>query len=387
MRRLLILACAVVFVDVTFFSVLTPLLPAYRSEFDLGEGGVGLLAGSFAAGTVVMALPAGWMAARFGPRRTVIAGLIGIGVFSPLFGFAESLVLLDGSRFLQGAAGAMMWAGAISWVISAAPLDRRGQMMGTVIAAAVVGSLFGAPLGALAHQIGTEIVFGIVLLLSGGLIAMAMTIPPAAEVAGQPVPAAFGAFRNSNVPRAVLVLAGPSIAFGLVVVLAPLRMDDLGATPILIAAAFVAGAIIEAVAGPLVGRFSDRAGRILPYLVGLAASTFAIIGIGVFGLLPVLFAAVMIASFGAGLSFTPASTLVTDAATASGLNQGYAAGASNMAWGGGQMIGAVGGGFLAGVAGYLLPCLVIAVILGLAAMIARGIVEPLPAEAVGEGAG
>ena len=112
MRRLLIFACAVVFVDVTFFAVLTPLLPAYRSDFDLGEGGVGLLAGSFAAGTVVMALPAGWMAARFGPRRTVITGLVGIGIFSPLFGFAENLVLLDGSRFLQGAAGADLFGAA-----------------------------------------------------------------------------------------------------------------------------------------------------------------------------------------------------------------------------------------------------------------------------------
>ncbi|MBK5111747.1 MAG: MFS transporter [Thermoleophilia bacterium] len=387
MRRLLILACAVVFVEVTFFAVLTPLLPDYRSEFDLGEGGAGLLAGSFAAGTLIMAMPAGWIAARFGPRRTVIAGLIGIGVFSPLFGFAENLLLLNGSRFLQGAAGALMWCGAISWVISSAPLDRRGQMMGMVIAFAVLGELLGAPLGAVAHQVGTEIVFSTVLIAAAGLIALAMSIPPAAEVDGQSIASAAAALRRSNVPRAAVVLAGPSIAFGLVVVVAPLRMDDLGATPILIAAAFVVGSLIEVVIGPLVGRFSDRAGRTLPYLVGLVASTFAIIGIGVFGVLPILFAAVMVASFGAGLSFTPASTLVTDAATSSGLNQGYASGASNVAWGGGQMLGAVGGGFLAGVAGYLVPTLAVAAILVLAGIVARGTVQPLPAVAAGEGAG
>lgn len=383
MRRLLILASAVVFTDVTFFSVLTPLLPDYRSGFSLSEGGVGLLAGSFALGSVIMALPGGWLAARFGPRRTVIAGLVGIGVFSPLFGFAENIYLLDGTRILQGASGALMWAGAISWVISAAPFERRGQMMGTVIAAAVVGDLFGAPLGALAHQVGTEIVFSTVLVAAVGLISLAMTIPPAAEVAGQPVASAVAAVRGSNVPRAVLIVAGPSIAFGLVVVIAPLRMDDLGATPLLIAAAFASGALIEAVVGPLVGRFSDRAGRILPYLIGIAASIVAIIGIGVFGLLPILFGAVMLASFGAGFSFTPAGTLVTDAATASGLNQGYASGASNLAWGGGQMIGAVGGGVLAGAVGYLAPSLTIAVILGATAWIAKRTVQPLPGKASG----
>ncbi len=387
MRRLLFLACAVVFVEVTFFAVLTPLLPDYRADFHLGEGGAGVLAGSFAAGTLIMAMPAGWIAARFGPRRTVIAGLVGIGIFSPIFGLADQLWLLDGSRFLQGAAGALMWCGAISWVISSAPLGRRGRMMGTVIAAAVMGELLGAPLGALAHHVGPEIVFGMVFFAAAALIGLAMTVQPAAEVDGQPISSAVKAIRRSNVPRASAVLAGPSIAFGLVVVVAPLRMDDLGATPVLIAGAFVAGSVIEAVIGPLVGRFSDRVGRTLPYLVGISVSGAAIIGIGVFGVLPVLFAAVMFASFGAGLSFTPASTLVTDAATASGLNQGYASGASNVAWGGGQMLGAVGGGFLAGVAGYLLPTLVVAGVLVLAAMVARNTDLPLPSEAVGEGAG
>ncbi|MCB0828080.1 MAG: MFS transporter [Solirubrobacterales bacterium] len=387
MRRLLFLACAVVFIDVTFFAVLTPLLPDFRDRFSLGEGGAGVLAGSFAAGTLVMAMPAGWIAARFGPRRTMIAGLVGIGVFSPLFGFVDHLWLLDGSRFLQGAAGSLMWCGAISWVISSAPLNSRGRMMGMVIAAAVMGELLGAPLGALAHHIGTEIVFGMVLFAAVALIALAMTVPPAAEVDGQPISSAVTALRRSDVPRSSLVLAGPSIAFGLVVVVAPLRMDVLGATPALIAAAFVAGSVIEVVTGPLVGHFSDRAGRTLPYLVGLVTSASAIIGIGVFGLLPVLFAAVMFASFGAGLSFTPASTLVTDAATASGLNQGYASGAANVAWGGGQMIGAVGGGFLAGIAGYLLPTLIVVGILAATAAVARGTDLPLPAEGVREGVG
>ena len=49
-RRLLILACAVVFLDVTFFSILTPLLPSYQSDHDLSDGAAGILAGSFAAG-------------------------------------------------------------------------------------------------------------------------------------------------------------------------------------------------------------------------------------------------------------------------------------------------------------------------------------------------
>jgi MFS family permease len=178
----------------------------------------------------------------------------------------------------------------------------------------------------------------------------------------------------------VLVLAGPSLAFGFLVVVAPLRMDELGAGPWLVAGAFALGSAVEAVAGPWIGRVSDRIGRTGPYLIGIAVMSVAITGIGVFNVLPVLAAAVVLCAFGAGLAFTPASTLVTDAATSSGLNQGYASGASNVAWGGGQMVGAVGGGFLAGATGYLLPALLTVGIILLVAIIARGTAQPMASE-------
>ena len=281
---------------------------------------------------------------------------------------------------MQGASGALMWAGAVSWVVSASPKNRRGEMIGAIIAAAVVGELLGAPIGALAHEIGTEPVFATVFFAAAILIAVATGIPDAAEVARQPVREAIAVVRRSNVPRLVFVLGGPSLAFGFLVVVAPLKMDDLGASPWLIAAAFAVGSAVEAVAGPWIGRVSDRVGRVGPYLIGLAVISVAIVAIGVFEVLPVLAAAVVTCAFGAGLSFTPASTLVTDAATSSGLNQGYASGAANVAWGGGQMLGAVGGGFLAGAAGYLLPSLVTVAIIGAVALIARGTVQPMASE-------
>jgi MFS family permease len=386
-RRLLVLACTAVFLEVTFFAVLTPLLPDYRTTHGLSEGAAGVLAGAFAAGALIFALPAGWLAATFGPRRTLIGGLVGIGIFSPTFGWAENIVLLDASRFLQGASGALMWAGAMSWVVSASPKNRRGEMVGMVIAAAVVGELLGAPIGGLAHEIGTGPVFSFVFVAALGLIALALTIPDETDLGAQAVRVAIGIARRSNVPRAVLVLAGPSVAFGFLVVVAPLRMDDLGAGPWAIAGAFAVGSLVEAVLGPVIGRKSDRTGRTGPYLVGLAVIAFAITVIGIFNVLPVLAAAVVLCAFGAGLAFTPASTLVTDAAASSGLNQGYASGAANVAWGGGQMIGAVGGGFLAGASGYLLPSLVTVAIIAIVAAVARRTVESPPVAPAIEGHG
>lgn len=380
MRRLLFLACAVVFLDVMFFAVLTPLLPSYQDDLSIGDGAAGILSASYAAGTLLVALPAGWMAARFGPRRTLIAGLAGMGVFSPLFGFAGNLVLLDICRFMQGASGALMWAGALTWIVSAAPRGQRGQVVGTVISAAVVGELLGSPLGAIAHQVGTEIVFGSVAFFALGLGLLALTIPQFSEVERQPVREAITAFRSSNVPRGMIMLGGPSIAFGLMVVVAPLRMDDLGASPILIAAAFAAGSVAEAIVGPLIGRYSDRVGRTVPFVFGVVVITGGILAMGIFDVLPVVALAVVAVAFGAGLSFTPASTLVTDAATSAGINQGYASGASNVAWGGGQMIGSAGAGLLAGASGFLLPSLLVALVLLGVVAVARRTIQALPVD-------
>ena len=87
---------------------------------------------------------------------------------------------------------------------------------------------------------------------------------------------------------------------------------------------------------------------------------------------------VVVVAFGAGLAFTPATALITDLATNAGLNQGYASGGANVGWAGGQMLGAVGGGFLAGAAGYLLPALLMVLVLGLTALVARRTEEPRP---------
>jgi MFS family permease len=68
-------------------------------------------------------------------------------------------------------------------------------------------------------------------------------------------------------------------------------------------------------------------------------------------------------SVGAGLCFTPALAMLSDAAEASRLHQGLAAGMINIAWAAGQVLGSMGGGAAASAAGDALPCVVVAAVL------------------------
>ena len=76
MRRLLLLACAIVFLDTTFYAAMTPLLPHFEEEFDLSKSGAGVLAAAYPLGTFLGALPFGWLTAKWGVRATAIFGLL-----------------------------------------------------------------------------------------------------------------------------------------------------------------------------------------------------------------------------------------------------------------------------------------------------------------------
>src|ERR1700760_3880035 len=131
MRRLVVLASAMVFLDVAFFSAIAPLLPDYVDELHMSKAAAGILSAAYAAGTLAGALPAGYVASRVGPRRTVIAGLLLLGCASLVFGLVHHVVLLDAARFVQGCSGALIWSGALTWLITAAPEDKRGSVIGT----------------------------------------------------------------------------------------------------------------------------------------------------------------------------------------------------------------------------------------------------------------
>jgi MFS family permease len=376
MRRLVLLASAIVFLDVAFYAALVPLLPDYVNRLDLTESQAGLLSASYAIGTLAAALPAGFVAARFGPRRTVLFGLGLLAVSSFAFGFANQFVLLDAARLLQGIAGALMWAGAFTWLILSAPEERRATVIGSAIGTAVAGALFGPPLGALANGIGTKAVFGSVVAICAvlGAIAARSEDPTEREMGG--LRDIARTVRSRPVMIGAFLVAAPSALFGVESVIVPLRLDDLGGGPVTIASGFTIGAALEAILAPLVGRYSDRHGRVAPYILGTLIAAGSMVVVGTAMLQGIIVVAVIGNAIGAGFCFTPATTLLSDAAEATGLHQGYAAGLLNMAWAGGQVLGGVGGGAGAQVAGSAAPCIVASAVLVATAALAWRTIPP-----------
>lgn len=360
-----------IFFDVAFFAAIAPLLPEYVDQLGLSKAEAGILSAAYAAGTLFGSLPAGYVASRMGPRRTVIIGLLLLGLASFVFGFGDEIYLLDGARFVQGIAGALIWSGALTWLISSSPEDKRGSVIGTALGTAVAGALLGPALGAVAGSIGTEPVFSSVLVITIFLSITASRLPETRAPERQGLGEVVATMVSRPVLDAAAFVAVPSVMFGAIEVLVPLRIDDLGGGHGLIAGGFIAGAALEAMLAPVAGRMSDRIGRRQPYVAGLSICAVAMVGVALAATLGGVLTALIVTSLGAGLCFAPALTLISDIAESSSLHQGFAAGLSNMAWASGQVIGGVGGGVVASLTGNALPSLVIAFLLVLTVLYAH----------------
>ena len=267
----MVLVAAVVLVDTVFFAVLSPLLPAYAAALGLSKGAVGVLAGAFAAGVLVAALPSGFLASRLGLRPTLLLGLGLTAVTSVLFGLAGEFSVLVLTRFGAGLGSACSWTAAVGWLAREAPPARRGELIGFAISAAVAGSFLGPALGAAAAWLGTGPAFATIAAACVVLGARVATLPePGAESRNLTMVAALG-FRSLWVPLGLILLA--PLLFAVLGVLVPLSLGTRGWDAARLGALYAAAAALEAVVHPLLGRWADRQGALAPISAGLFGST------------------------------------------------------------------------------------------------------------------
>ena len=366
MRRLFVLVAAVVLVDTMFYAALTPLLPHYVNELGLSKAGAGVLAGAYAVGALVGGIPSGLLASWAGVKPTLVVGLLGMVTTTVLFGFAQSELLLDSARFLQGFASSCSWTAGLAWLVAASPSASRGRMIGSAMGAAIFGAMLGPVIGGIASVTSTEATFGGVACLGFALAAAAISMPSPPEARRQPVSLLFGALRHRGVRASIWFVALPALAFGTINVLGPLRLHTLGLGALAIGAIWLVGAGLEASSAPFVGHVSDTRGRLVPLRFGLAGAGICLVLLPVLDVRWWLFAPTIVAcSFSLGAFWTPAMSMASDEAEAIGLDYAFGFALINLAWAPAQVAGAVGGGALAQATSDAVPYLLLAALCAL----------------------
>jgi MFS family permease len=143
-------------------------------------------------------------------------------------------------------------------------------------------------------------------------------------------------------------------------------------------ATFLVAAAVESVLSPLIGRISDRHGRIVPLRFGLACATALLLCFTLPAMAGLLAALIVVIAAALGMFWAPAMALLSDASEEAGLDQALAFSISNLGWATGILVGSGGGGALAEATADGVPYALLSAICAatLAAVIALGRAVP-----------
>ena len=203
--------------------------------------------------------------------------------------------------------------------------------------------------------------FSGVALAAVGLLVWALRTP-ARPPAGPPptLRTVLASLREPRIGAGMWLIVLVGLMFGTLDVLAPLRLDELGASAAAIGATFLVAAALEAAQSPFIGRLSDRHGRVLPAFAGLPRRAVLVALLPWPGETWLLVAVVLVAAPSIGILWTPSMAMLSDGAEARGIEQGYAVALTNLAWSTGQTLGSAGGARLGEAYGDELPYLSLA---------------------------
>lgn len=262
-------------------SLLVPLLPFIRDYFGLSYFQSGLVLSAFSVSSGISNLPMGWLADKFGMRRVIVVGLVGVALSTIAVGVSPGYYFL----FLVAVALGL-FAGAYH-PVSASLLGgysgerRRGRALGLHMVGGSIGVSLAPVLGGvLADAWGWRWAFYLLAIPCLAVAPFVLWLGRTYEAGATSPGTAKGGQANVNVAsalRPVALVLGLSLGMGLIVMgatsLLPIYLVDARHMSRAVAAAMVSliqGAGI--VSAPVGGLLADRLGRKQTIAISLAAA-------------------------------------------------------------------------------------------------------------------
>jgi predicted MFS family arabinose efflux permease len=126
---------------------ISPLLPSIQREFGMSFTQLGLFTGVYGLLAMLLSVPAGISANRYGVKRVLVLGLVGVAAGSVLLGEAWSFASALTFRGLTIFGYRFAFVSVLVAVALTAPASLRGRTMGILGATSALASVIGAPLG------------------------------------------------------------------------------------------------------------------------------------------------------------------------------------------------------------------------------------------------
>ena len=309
-KALMWIASVIAFVQFTNaleYMVFNPIFVFMATDFAVPVSFSGYVSGMYTLGAVLSGIIAFYWIDHFNKKRFLIINMALLGLLTLLTTCTSSFSLLLALRFCAGLVGGTTMGVGISILINNAPPNLRGKMLATVIASFSIVSIVGMPtILFLCTHYGWHVALWLISALCVLALPLIVSFIPKDQVSldtfrAPPLDADTILFASAN----ALVQFSPMLV---IPILAPLMIQQLGASQDLLPWLFFSGGVMGYVSTKITGALTSR----FSALVLATASTLVFIVSLLIPMLGYEHAALFISLFlGASYSRLVSSSVVT----------------------------------------------------------------------------
>lgn len=304
-RRLAVSAYLPTMLSMVGHSATTPLLPLTALDLGSSVAEAALVTALMGLGTFLGALPAGYLADRFGEKRVLVGAAVVDAVLILMAALAPNVAVLSLVAVVLGVTAAVFGLARQGYLTHAVPIGYRARAMSTLGGVFRIGSFIGPLLGAAiiaAWELRAAYVLATVTSLLAGAVTLALPSLPEGHPAGGAAsePTRMGTVLRAHL-RTYLTVGLGAAALTLVRsardALLPLWSNSIGLDAAQTSLVFGASAGVDMLLFYLGGSLMDRHGR-----RAVALPAMLIMGTGL-ALLPLAngFGAILAVAVGLGL--------------------------------------------------------------------------------------
>lgn len=297
------------------FNMLLPIISPYAKQLGAGEGEIGVIIGIFALVAVLSRIPYGSYADKHSKKNLLLLGAFIFAISPLLYSISSNPMALVFVRMLHGLGIGAFTIAAFALVAELSSKPRVGEAMGVYGVSIMIATAIAPALsGYLVDIVGFDNTF---YLASGfGFLSLALAdLMPRDAAAKNPDSLLRGFKKAIGSPGVLLASYGIfilTLSYGVVVAFIPVRMVNLGINYTMVGGFFAVYAVATIVTRPLMGKLSDKVGRITVIIPMMLLTVAGIYSASLFASISGLYITAAAYGFGFGSAYAVLSAMAVE---------------------------------------------------------------------------
>lgn len=302
-RLVLFILAAVQFITIVDFMIVMPLGPQLMRTLNISTVEFGLIVSSYTFAAGAAGLVASSIVDRFARRTTFLILYAGFLLGTFLCAVSPSYQTLVAARVATGAFGGILGGMSMTIVGDVFPDERRGRATGSLMTGFALASVAGVPLGLfLGTNFGWRVPFYALVIAGIPILFLTpLAMPPLNEhlhsVQPHPIRSLVETFSyRSHLNAFILTIALMLGSFSVFPYVSAYFVANVGMTEQQLPVIYVVGGFLTLFAAPIIGKLTDRFGKLTVYRIIAPVSALLLLAIT---MLPRVHMAAAVCVFGA----------------------------------------------------------------------------------------